>query len=465
MITKAAIYCRISDGREGSGLGVTRQEEDCRALAEARGWTVTRVFVDNDISAYSGKPRPSYKQLLNSMREKDFDAVITWHTDRLHRSPSELEDFITVCEGSNIRIETVQAGLIDLSTPSGRMVARMLGSAARYESEHKSERIKRKATEVALAGKVWGGSTRPYGYERDRVTVIESEAAILREVAARFLAGESLMSLVGWLNKNEYWTTTGGHWYISSLRRVLYGARWSGQREHLGEIVAKAVWPAIVTVEQTTAMRIKLSDPARRTNRSARRYLLAGLLRCELCGERLVARPRPNGTRRYVCSKGRTPKACGRIFIKSEDLEVFISAAVLKRIEGTDMHEFIANRSRGDAEGTNAQSDVTAAKERQIELANMFAKGEISRPQLLAGQKTTDLIIFEAMKVLAQKSKTGVLESSIENGISLANKWATLNLDRQRAIIFAVIDSVKISSAVVGVRALDPDRIHPIWRI
>jgi site-specific DNA recombinase len=399
------------------------------------------------------------------MREKEFEAVITWHTDRLHRSPSELEEFINICEGSNIRIETVQAGLLDLSTPSGRMVARILGSASRYESEHKSERIKRKAREVALAGKSWGGSTRPYCYEKDRITVIESEAAILRQVAARFLAGESLMSLARWLNKNEYWTVTGGHWYISSLRRVLYGARYSGQREHLGEIVATAVWPAVITVEQTTAMRIKLSDPARRTNRSARRYLLAGLLWCELCGERLVARPRSDGTRRYVCAKGRTLKACGGIFIKSEDLELFISAAVLKRIEGTNMDEFIANRSRGDSASNTAQSNVSTAKERQLELADMFIKGEITRPQLLAGQKTSDRIIFEAMKVLAQEDKTGVLDSSIENGVSIANKWATLNLDRQRAIIFAVIDSVNIGSGTNGLKGLDPDRVHPVWRI
>lgn len=32
-----AIYCRISQDGEGSGLGVSRQEEDCRELADRRG--------------------------------------------------------------------------------------------------------------------------------------------------------------------------------------------------------------------------------------------------------------------------------------------------------------------------------------------------------------------------------------------------------------------------------------------
>ena len=64
MPNRAAIYCRISDDRAGAGLGVARQEADCRKLAEDRGLTVTQVYVDNDLSAYSGKPRPGYKALL-----------------------------------------------------------------------------------------------------------------------------------------------------------------------------------------------------------------------------------------------------------------------------------------------------------------------------------------------------------------------------------------------------------------
>ena len=47
----AAIYARISRDREGAGLGVERQEADCRALAERLGWDVVAVYVDNDISA------------------------------------------------------------------------------------------------------------------------------------------------------------------------------------------------------------------------------------------------------------------------------------------------------------------------------------------------------------------------------------------------------------------------------
>ena len=55
---KAAIYVRISRDREGAGLGVQRQEQDCRELAERLGWHVVGVYPDNDVSA-SDRPSTS----------------------------------------------------------------------------------------------------------------------------------------------------------------------------------------------------------------------------------------------------------------------------------------------------------------------------------------------------------------------------------------------------------------------
>ena len=66
-MTRAAIYSRISRDFTGERAGVARQEEDCRAKASALGWEVVRVFVDNDVSAYSGKRRPGYQTMLQAI--------------------------------------------------------------------------------------------------------------------------------------------------------------------------------------------------------------------------------------------------------------------------------------------------------------------------------------------------------------------------------------------------------------
>jgi len=107
---KTAIYARISDDRDGDRLGVGRQLEDCRALAERKGWTVVDEYVDNDISAYKRRVRPAYRQMLADISEGLIDGLVVYHLDRLHRQPRELEEFFDVCD---------QAGVSDLASVTG----------------------------------------------------------------------------------------------------------------------------------------------------------------------------------------------------------------------------------------------------------------------------------------------------------------------------------------------------------
>lgn len=88
------IYTRISNDKEGAGLGVQRQEEDCRELAESLGWKLAEVYTDNDISAYQRrKARTGYNRMLRGLETGKLSAIIAWHTDRLHRRTAELETF------------------------------------------------------------------------------------------------------------------------------------------------------------------------------------------------------------------------------------------------------------------------------------------------------------------------------------------------------------------------------------
>ena len=64
-VMRTVIYCRISQDATGAGLGVQRQEKDCRALCRKRGWRVADVVVENDTSAYGKKRRKLYEALLD----------------------------------------------------------------------------------------------------------------------------------------------------------------------------------------------------------------------------------------------------------------------------------------------------------------------------------------------------------------------------------------------------------------
>jgi site-specific DNA recombinase len=200
---------RISSYPTGAGLGMARQEEDCRELCQRLGWPVFQMYRDNDVSAYSGRPRPAWRQLLADIDAGLADAVVCWHVDRLTRSPRELEEVIDLHDKRGIALATV-TGELDLSTPTGRMLARMLGAAARHEAEHKAERHRRAGLQKARAGKPHrAGNRRSYGYQPDGITVIADEACIIAEAAARALAGESMRSIAADLNDRAVPTVTG----------------------------------------------------------------------------------------------------------------------------------------------------------------------------------------------------------------------------------------------------------------
>lgn len=214
---RAAVYARISLDRVGSGLGVGRQLKDCSQLALERGWDVVGVFSDNDVSAFSGKVRPGYRELLEFMKSESADVVVAWHVDRLHRSPVELEEYIAISEATSTITVTVRAGDLDLSTAAGRMVARMLGAAARHESEQKSERVSRKRRQEAESGRSHG--PLGYGYDDDQA-VVESEAAVVREIAARILDGDTLYGIASDLNRRGVLTPGAGRWYHHQVAKL-----------------------------------------------------------------------------------------------------------------------------------------------------------------------------------------------------------------------------------------------------
>src|SRR5262249_25050949 len=100
-----AIYCRISRDRDGTSLGVQRQEKLCREIVKRNGWTVFDVYVDNDVSATKRKARPDYVRMLTDLRAGAFTVVVALDTDRLLRRPLEFEQLAEVGEGLGLRIE------------------------------------------------------------------------------------------------------------------------------------------------------------------------------------------------------------------------------------------------------------------------------------------------------------------------------------------------------------------------
>jgi hypothetical protein len=291
-----------------------------------------------------------------------------------------------------------------------------------------------------------------------------AEAAIVNEVARRFLAGESLRSITITLNERGERSANGGEWSPQTLRRMIGSARIAGQREHHGEVVADAEWAGIITAAQSAKIRARLADPARRTNKAVRRYLLAGLLTCSSCGEKLVARPRSGGQRRYACAKGPGFTGCGKTYIAAEEVEQFVTDAALDWVDSPTLAASLEGRSRTAPETERWWAEQEAAQAQLDELATAYGEKKVTLPEWLAARKPIEQRLSSARKQLAKVTRTSVLESYVGNGEALREQWDSLDLSQQHAIIAEVVDHVVVGPGRPGYNRFDESRLRAFWR-
>ena len=442
-----------------------RQLVDCERLAERKGWEVAGRYVDDDVSAWSGRVRPEYSRCLDDLAAGVIDGLLVYDLDRLHRQPRELEAFIDLCERLRLTNVTSVSGEIDLTTPEGRFQARILGAVAAKESDDKSRRTQRKHEELAENGKLSGGGSRPYGYEEDRLTIRLEEAEVVRDCARRFMAGESIRAICSDLNERGIVAASGGEWAPQTLRRMLYSGRIAGQRERKGEIVSTAEWDAIVTPAESATIRATLDDPARRTNKTARRYLLTRLLRCGLCGEPMVARPRSGGQRRYACAKGPGLSGCGHMYLGADQAEAFVTEAVLYRLDSPAFAAALNGKQRAQPDAERYQREADEAQAHLAELADAYGNKAIGMTEWLAARKPIEARLTVARKQLANSTRTTVLDGNVGADSGLRERWGKLDLTRQHAIIAAVLDHVVVGPGRPGYNRFDESRLTPVWRV
>lgn len=431
-----------------------RQRTDCAKLCADRGWDIVEEFSDNDVSASSAKPRPAYQRMLAALRRGEAEVVVAWHVDRLTRKLTELEELIDLAQGTGVRIATV-TGDIDLSTDAGRLVGRILASVARGEVERKGARQKRAQQQAAEEGRPAGGR-RPFGYERDGVTVNEAEAELVREAFARVLQGASLRGIAADWNTRGSVTSMGKAWIPPSVRHVLRNPRYAGLRTYRGDVVGPAVWPALVDSEAFDAVHAILSMPERRTTTipAARLYLLPSIARCH-CGSTVMTGRTQHGVRTYRCRERR-----GHLARAAEPIDELVSAVVIERLSRPDAVALLEDRTAPDIGVYRERAD--AIRHRLDDLATALADGLLTLPAVrrASGELKKELAKAEAQ--IASLSRADVLAPFV-GGVDVRAAWEAADLGAKRAVIETLM-TVTILKPLRGRQTFDPATLAIDWK-
>ncbi|MFZ5813785.1 MAG: recombinase family protein [Bacillota bacterium] len=333
---RAAIYLRVSSedqARHGYSLG--EQEERCRQLAADLGAGQVVLYTDGGESG-SRLDRPGLGALREALQAGLHDLVVVLDPDRLARNL-----YLQLALHDEFRRLGVALEFVNLDwedTPDGRLFLQMRGAIAEYEREKIRMRTYAGRRRKARQGGLPCGPVDAYGYRYDReaqqLRPDPGQAATVREIFRWAAYGDPALFPEGppgpariarALNQLGIPTARGtpAGWRANTVRQLLRNRRYIGELVTFRTTAERGRRRPAPESERITVPVPPLVDPAtfaqananltangrRQQGRPRHPYLLAGLLRCGLCGrplhgslQRLRRRTRPQAVPYYACS-------------------------------------------------------------------------------------------------------------------------------------------------------------------
>lgn len=310
------VYARVSKDKTKRGKSVDEQITEGREFCEDQDWSVAKVVRDDSTSAsrYATRERKGWETVQRELATGRYGALLVWESSRATRRLDGYVQLRQLCEQHGVLL-AYSGDVYDLSKASDRKRTAQDAVDSENESDKTSLRAKRAVRASAKAGKPHGKLL--YGYRRryDEATrayigtVLDDEqAAIVREVARRFLASEPLYAIAADLNRRGVPTPEDKGWSLTRLRRLLLNPGYSGQRRWKDQCFPSDV-PVLIAPEDHARIVAKLDDPARRTYRQRPdvTHLLSGIARCGKCGAAMYRGKSTRDQRSiYACFDGKS---------------------------------------------------------------------------------------------------------------------------------------------------------------
>jgi hypothetical protein len=236
------------------------------------------------------------------------------------------------------------------------------------------------------------GSARPFGFEDDRVSQRQDEAAVLRELTARFLAGELEDALIADLNVRGIPTAAGRPWTRPALKTLLTRQRNCGRiiytdpASGLTSVVGRL--PGTPVISEEDFDRACAMYAARRRGRpSSPHYLCSSFAVCGQpgCGHVLHGKarnglkPYPDGSvsRSYWCNP--TAGGCGKTEVDQQALDSAVRALVVEILSDARNTEQIESAAYAAAsEAVQLDIKIAEAEAAAKALAGRLGRGEIT---------------------------------------------------------------------------------------
>ncbi|MFJ8147159.1 recombinase family protein [Streptomyces sp. NPDC096094] len=363
---------------------------------------------DTDVSgSISPFKRPRLGKWLTS-RADEFDVIIAARMDRLTRRSMHFNELLEWAQENGKFIVCVEEGF-DLSTPQGKMMARMTAVFAEAEWDTIQARILN-GVQSRLENRSWLVGAPPTGYrikavEGGKRKVLEIDQDFhpyVEEIFTRVREGQSThriardfngRGVLTWgdhLRKLKGEETKGTQWQSTIINKFIRSSWVPGIYAYKGEAVLDDQGEPVILPEKPLASMEEWTDLVDRIKPAPNAYtggtrvsaksLLSSIARCGNCGAPVTSLlnsghtrkdgERIPGNRYYRCSNKFKGGACtDGLYIRADALDAAVDQAIRDSVGTWDMYERAGT-------GPSQARELQSAKVRLEKLETDFLAGE-----------------------------------------------------------------------------------------
>ena len=450
-------YIRVSTEDQTQGYSLDAQRAGIQEYCERNGYQLVRIYADEGVSAHTDKisKRPQLSLLLEHATQGQFDVVVVHTLDRWARNMRVHVEALQRLIDARVGFASVTED-IDFNTAIGRVMMALLAAFAEFFSSQLGEHVKKAVKQRAAQG-LQNGSA-PFGYLRDDETGIPcpvpEEAEAVRTVFAKRAAGETSGKIAVRLNAAGFRTRRGNTFTDGSVRDML-GFRFYLGVVRLGDEEFPGQHEGIIAPElfERVQTRTVKRGPALHTAGGAR-GLLAGIIRCGHCGDRLQADRNSSGNPLYrerpvfVCKTEGEPGALGCKTAGKSRVASHIDAQMGDIFGSLVLPQDWKQRIARQSVRTEGPS-VSDLQGRRLRLGRSYRDETITEEEYQREREELD-----AQLRIAQLSTTIELDEVAELLENLAELWGAAKPDERRRLLRTLVEAVHVdieSKCIVGI--------------
>jgi DNA invertase Pin-like site-specific DNA recombinase len=229
---RVAGYARVSTDKAEQKTSYEAQVDYyTKLIRENPDWEFVKVYTDEAVSGTSTKGRDGFNEMVQDALDGKIDLIVTKSVSRFARNTVDSLTTVRKLKEKGVEIYFEEQNIYTLDS-KGELLITIMSSLAQEESRNISENVTWGHRKRMADGKVSMSYKRFLGYERGEdgtPQVVESEAAVVREIYALFLEGKTIRQIAKTLTDKGI-PTPGGHeiWSVSTTRSILQNEKYTG---------------------------------------------------------------------------------------------------------------------------------------------------------------------------------------------------------------------------------------------